>query len=911
MPDWKAEIRPWLADLHLAPMREAAIVEELAQYIEDYYAELLAGGACEAEAYEQARAELRGGEFLTRELRRMERQVPQEPIVLGTNRRTNTLADLWQDLRYGARMLMKNPGFTMVAVITLALGIGANTAIFSVVNAVLLRPLPYPEPGRLTQARETDLGRGGMDVAASMPDYREWRKRNQSFSHLAAYFTNNYNISGDEEPEQVVGARVDTDFFTLLGVNPAQGRGFSGEEGVFGKHRVVVLSDALWRRRFGDGARLDGQTIRLSGESFTVIGVAPRGFRFPANDVALWTPLALADNDPFNTRGVYWLNVIGRLKAGVTPEQAQNDLVNIHRQLDREKITSGHSARVEALAEATVGNARRTLWVLLGAVGCILLIACVNVANLLLARASARASEMAVRAAIGAGRSRLVRQLLTESLLIGLLGAVAGLAMAWWGVEALLRLEPDLPRFDTVKVDGRALGFTLGLALGASLLFGLLPALRSSGAGLSAAIKGGGRGGTRNHRLLGGLVVAEIAIAMVLLAGAGLMINSLLRLQRVDPGYETEKILTMRLALPVAKYPTSRPEQIVGFYRQLAERVKALPGALNAGVTTALPLAGGGVGRLFTREDRPAPKSMSEIPVTQTRLVSADYFDTLGMRLVNGRFLSERDAPNGLPVAVINETAANRFWPGENPIGKVFKLGPPEEMLQAGIRPPGFRFIRWTVVGVVKDVKQQGLSQPSGPEIYTLPQQGRADEGGAPLVMYLAVRALNNPTALTVAIRRQTQELDKEQPIADVATMEERRVDSLLRTRFNTLLLTIFAAVALTLAVVGVYGVMSYSLAERTREIGVRVALGAQRRDVIALIVKRGMAVALSGALIGLCGAIAVTRLMTGLLYEVSATDPLTLSVVMGVLVAAAALACYLPARRAMKVDPMIALRSE
>jgi putative ABC transport system permease protein len=400
---------------------------------------------------------------------------------------------LWQDLRYGARMLWKNPGFTLVAVITLALGVGANTAIFSVVNAVLLRPLPYPDSEQLMQVWETDMGRGGYDISASMPDYREWRRRNQGFAYLAAYSWNDYNISGDEEPERVGGARVDTDFFALLGVNPAQGRGFSGEEGVYGKHRVAVLSDALWRRRFGNGARLNGQTIRLNGESFAVIGVMPRGFRFPWNGVALWTPLAMADNDNLNTRGNYWLNVIGRLKPGVTPAQAQSDLANIHRQLEQEKITSGYSARVETLTEATVGDFRRTLLVLLSAVGCVLLIACVNVANLLLARASARAPEIAVRTTLGAGRFRLARQLLTESLLIGLLGAVTGLLLAWWGVDALVRLEPDLPRFDTVRVDGRALGFTLGLALVTSLLFGLVPALRSSGADLSAAIKGGPR----------------------------------------------------------------------------------------------------------------------------------------------------------------------------------------------------------------------------------------------------------------------------------------------------------------------------------------------------------------------------------------------------------------------------------
>jgi putative ABC transport system permease protein len=744
-----------------------------------------------------------------------------------------------------------------------------------------------------------------------MPDYREWKSRNQSFTGLAAYAADDYNISSAEEAERVVGAAVDTDFFPMLGINPAQGRGFVGEEGVFGKHRVVVLSDALWQRRFGDGTRLKGQTMRLNGETFAVVGVMGRGFRFPNNDVELWTPLALPDDDSLNTRGNYWLNVVARLKPGVTIAQAQSDLGNIHRQLEEENITSGFSARVESLAAATVGDFRTTLWVLLGAVGCVLLIACVNVANLLLARASVRAGEIAVRATLGAGRGRLVRQLLTESLMIGVLGAAGGLMLAWWGVDVLVRLEPDLPRLDTVRVDGRVLAFTAGLALLTSLLFGLIPASRSSSADLSVALKGGGgRGGTRNHRLLGGLVVAEIAIALVLLAGAGLMINSLLRLQRVNPGFRTENILTMQFALPEAGYPDDQSEKALGFYRQLVERVKGLPGVQNTGVTTALPLAGGGWGKLFTREDRPAPKSIEEIPVTQYRQVSADYFDTLGIGLVNGRYLSDRDAPGGLPVAVVNETAARRFWPDEDPIGKVFKLGPPEESIPAGILRPGYRFIRWTVVGVVKDVRYERLGRPGSAEIYTLPQQSMANDG-ATRTMFLAVRTAADPTALTDAIRRQAQELDREQPIANVATMDERRAESLLEARFNTLLMAIFAAVALTLAVIGIYGVMSYSVAERTREIGIRVALGAQRRDVLGLVVKRGMALVLGGALIGLGGAVALTRLIASMLYEVSATDPLTLAAVAGTLVAAALAACWLPARRATKVDPMEALRYE
>jgi putative ABC transport system permease protein len=817
---------------------------------------------------------------------------------------------IWQDLRFGVRMLLKKPGFTLIAVITLALGIGANTAIFSVVNAVLLRPLPYPAPEQLVVVQEMDVARGAADIGAPMPDYREWEKRNRSFSHIAAYSTNSYNISGTDEPERVAGAAVTTDFFPLLGINPAQGRGFVSEEGVYGKHHAVVLSDALWRRRFGNGTTLSGQTIRLNGESFTVVGVMPSGFGFPNNNVLLWTPLALRDDDSLNTRGNYWLSVIARLNQGVTREQAQNDLSNIFRQLEQEKLQSGFGARVEGLAEATVGDTRRMLFVLLGAVGCVLLIACVNVANLLLARASVRAAEIAVRATLGATRGRLVRQLLTESLLMGLLGAAGGLLLANWGVDALIRLEPNLPRLDTVQVDGRVLAFTAALALVTSLLFGLLPALRSASTDLSVMIKGGGRGGTRDHRLLGGLVVAETAVALILLAGAGLMVNSLLRLQRVEPGYETKNILTMQLALPAARYPDSRPEQAVDFYRQLVERVKSLPGVQNAGVATAIPLAGGGWGKLFTREDQPPPKSPEEIPVLQYRKISAGYFETLSIRLAEGRYLSERDTATGLPVAVVNETAARRFWPEGSPIGKVFKLGPPEEMVPAGILPPTYRFIRWTVVGVVKDIKHYGLGSTSGPEIYTLQQQG-INNDGASLTMYLAVRAANDPTALTTAIRRQVSGLDSEQPIADIATMEERRAESLQRTRFNTLLLSIFAAVALLLAMIGIYGVMSYSVAERTREIGIRVALGAQRGDVLGLVVKRGMGLVILGCLIGLGGAIGVTRLMSGMLYGVEATDTLTFAVVAGVLVGVTLLACYLPARRAAKVDPMSALRYE
>ncbi|MDQ3684030.1 MAG: ABC transporter permease [Acidobacteriota bacterium] len=698
------------------------------------------------------------------------------------------MTTLWQDLRYGARMLLKKPGFTAVAVLALALGIGANTAIFSVVNAVLLKPLPYPGAERLMVVYETNLARGQSDGGASMPDFREWRERNQSFEKIAAFSTGNYNVSSDDEPERVVGAQTSIDFFPLFGVEPARGRAFLPEEEIYGKHRVVVVSEELWRKRFGADAKLADQTIKLNGEVFQIVGVMPRGFDFPERRVMLWTPLALPEGSPYNTRGNYWLDVVGRLKPGVTEAQAQADLDNVHRQLAQEvKETAGFGARVESLHEATVGQVRTALVVLLAAVACVMLIACANVANLLLARAAGRQREVAVRAALGANRRRLIRQLMTESLMLAILGGAFGLLLAMWGVDALVGLEPDLPRLSAVSVDGRALGFMFALVLLTSLLFGIAPAWRATKINLDESLKEGGRratGGGREYRLLNALVVAEIAIALVLLVGAGLMVNSLLRLQRVDPGFRTNNILTMQLALPRTRYPDERRELAVGFYRQLLEHTKALPGVEAAGVTTALPLTQSGWGKLFTREDRPAPKSMEEIPSVQYRQVSAGYFDTLGIPLTKGRFMSERDTSESLPVAVINETMAKRFWPDEDPLGRRFWLGPPEEMIPPGVLPPNYRFIRWTIVGVVGDVKHRGLSQSANPEIYTLPEQSLTNDGPA-RTMYLAVRAAGDPTNLTAAIRRQVQELDQELPLAEVATMERRLSESLARSRFS------------------------------------------------------------------------------------------------------------------------------
>ena len=826
------------------------------------------------------------------------------------------MKDLIHDLRYGARMLIKKPGFTLVAIITLALGIGANTAIFSVVNAVLLRPLPFPQPERLAMVNTTNLERGITNFGTSMPDFRAWRERNRVFEKMAAFSTTSFNISGTTEPERVSGARASADLFSVLGVTPVRGRAFTGEEEIFGKHHVVIVSEALWQRRFGAEASLTDQRMTLNGEQYAIIGVMPRAFQFPDQTVALWTPLAVADGSENNTRGNYWLGVVARLKPGVSAAQAEAEMDGIFRQLEQEETGfGGFGAQVVLLHEATVGGVKTALLVLLAAVSLVLLIACANVANLLLARAAARQREIAVRTALGAGRGRLIRQLLAESLLLGLAGGALGLLLAVWGVDVLVGLGPNVPRLGEIGIDRAVLLFTFALAILTSVTFGLVPALQSSKTDLNETLKESGRSATvsARRRVLGNaLVVVEVALSFVLLAGAGLMINSLLRLQRVNPGFRTDHIITMQLSLPAAQYAPDRPELTSSFFQQLIERVKTLPGVEAAGVTSALPLTNSGWGKLFTIEDRPAPKSLDEVPNVQYRQVSADYFGTLAIPTLKGRPFSERDTRSTLPVAMINETLARRFFADADPIGKRLFLGPPEELVPPGILPPGFRFQHFTIIGVIGDVRHNGLNQPLTPEIYTLHEQELASKFASPSgSMYLAVRTTTEPSTLVGAIRREVQQLDREQPIAGIATMEELLATSLSQSRFSTLLLAIFAGLALILAAVGIYGVMAYSVAQRTHEIGIRVALGAQAGDVLKLVMSQGLTLAVAGVAIGLGAALIMTRVMTSLLYGVTATDPVTFAVIPVVLTGVALVASFVPARRATKVDPMVALRYE
>ena len=893
MPEWKQEIRQRLAELKLEPTREAEIIEELAQHLEDRYKELLAGGATPQEASRAALAELSGSELLARELRRVERTVRREPIVLGT-RRKNMIGDLWQDLRYGTRSLRKNPSFTAIAVVTLALGIGANTAIFSVVNGVLLRPLPYPEPDRLVMVNGISLQAAQEKSPLCEADFLDWKSQNQVFESLAGFSSNRFNYTGGEAPEQVDGAWVTADFFSTLGVQPALGRAFLPDEDLPNTPQTVVISDGFWRRHFGSNQKVIDQQITLNARAFTIVGVMPPGFLFPEKDTELWAAERLAPT----RRGPYYMWGLARLGRGATLEAAQSEMDMIARRV-QDQINSPNrdwTWTSVSLAERIVGKIRPALLVLSAAVVFVLLIACANIANLLLARATAREKEMSIRIALGASRGRLRRQLLTESLLLAAVGATAGLPLAVWGVHLLVALSPaDFPRLQEISIDGRVLGFTMLAAVVCGLIFGLAPALQGSRLNLNESLKEGSRGGTDSsgrRRIRSALAVIEIAFSLMLLVGAGLMVKSFMKLQSVSPGFKSDHILTMHFTLPHLRYDTN--EKINNYNRELIERVTALRGVEAAGLTISLPPDHLEVSDSFSIEGKPWPPGSTE-PIVPIVLISPEYFTTLGVPLLQGRGFNAMDKEGSPRVVIINQTLAERYFGDESPIGKRFKIGGADRP-----RNP------WTeIVGVVGDVKYSGLdAKPESAYYMPLTQ----DVWGA---AYLVVRASLNPSSLTPAIREQIWELDKDIPIANLATMDQLLAESVAVQRFRTLLLGSFAVLALVLASVGVYGVISYSVTQRTHEIGIRIALGAQARDVSTLVIRQGMAVALIGVSIGLAGSFWLTRLMESMLFEVSATDQSIFAGVAALLIAVAVLACWIPARRASRVDPMAALRCE
>ncbi|HXC68696.1 MAG TPA: ABC transporter permease [Pyrinomonadaceae bacterium] len=830
------------------------------------------------------------------------------------------MTSLFNDLRFGVRMMVRNPVFTLIAVITLALGIGANTAIFSVVDAVLLRPLPYPQPERLVFLWSHDQARGG----SSVPDYKEWRDHNQVFEGLGAFYYGDFNLSaGAEAPERIQGARVTANLFQVLQVSPALGRLFTPEEEQFGKHRVALLSDKLWQRRFGGNANVVGQNIRLGGESFTVAGVMPRGMPFFDNlpEVELWTPMAFAKDDNMATRNNYFITLVGRLKPGVTTAQAQSDVSAIARRIEEiEPAYKGLGPLIVPLQEQIVGDSRKALLVLLGAVGFVLLVACVNVANLLLARASSRSKELAIRASLGASRARIIRQVIIECLPLGLIGGVCAVLLATWGIQLISSLLPaTLPRANAIDVNARVLVFTFALALLTIVIFGLLPAFQAARTDLRDSINEGGvagLGSRRQGRLRRLLVVAEVALALVLLVGSGLMLRTFIKLRQVDVGLSARNVVTMRVPLPEAKYPfpltAQDPSEPAGlaFYDELLTRVSTIPGVQAASFSTNLPLGGGiGWGKFFSVEGQPAPASITDVPSLDFGLVSSDYFRTLGITVRQGRPFNAGDKGNSQPVAILSETVAKRFFPNQNPVGRTIWMGPPEQLLPAEAQTPDNRFIRRTVVGVVSDVKGRSLNEESPLMVYAPLTQYRRE--GWSNVLSLAVQTSVPPETVVPAIREQVRALDPDQPITAVRTVNELLGRALSEAKFSLWLLGLFAALGLLLAAIGIYGVMVTAVTQRTHEIGLRMALGARGRDVLWLVIRQGMFPVLIGVAAGLAAAIGLTRLMSTLLFEVSATDPLTLALITVLLTIVALIACYIPARRATKVDPLVALRYE
>jgi putative ABC transport system permease protein len=813
------------------------------------------------------------------------------------------MGTLLKDIHYAARVLRKSPGFTAVAVLAVALGVGANTAIFSVVNAVLLKPLDYRDPGQLVLINH-NYKKLDLRASVSVPGYLHYRDNAKSFSDVAAFSQLNVNMTGEGEPERVQGMAVTANLFQTLGAQAAKGRTFTAEENKEGNNRVVVLSDAFWRRRFA-GLDVIGKNVALNGENYEIVGVMPRGFQFGREFAPtgpdLWAPITFTQQqlDPNTNLTNEFLGVVARMRPGVRAEQAQAEMNSIADELRRQYMPgmdeSNWGLLVTPLEEFVVGMIRTALWILLGAVGFVLLIACANVANLLLARAAARQKEVAVRAALGASRWRVVRQLLTESILLALAGGGIGLLLAVWGVDLLLKLNDNgLPRAYDIGLDRNVLLFTLGVSFVTGVVFGLAPAFQTSRVSLHDTLKEGGRTGRAgvSQRVRGALVVAEISFAVVLLVGAGLLIRSFMRLEQVNPGFEPRGVLAMMVSLPGNKYASDSSR--AAFMRQMLEQVRALPGVKSAATITTLPMSGFNQSGSFGIEGRPTPRGQDS-PHGDRWMASDDYFQTMGVPLVRGRFFDAHDTGEAPGVAIIDEAMARKYWPGEDPIGKRIAFEGTQQQ-------PKWR----EIVGIVGHVKNDGLEGESRVQYYV----PYAQRSGSPN-LFVVVRADGDPASLAPSVRGAIAGVDRDLPVYRVTTMERMVADSLAQRRFSMFLLGSFAFIALALAVVGLYGVMSYSVAQRTHEIGVRMALGAQGRDILKMVVGQGLLLIAAGLAIGLAGAFALTRLMTSLLFGVSATDPLTYVGIALLLATVALLASYLPARRATKVDPLVALRYE
>ena len=804
---------------------------------------------------------------------------------------------LLQDLRYALRQFARNRGFTIVAVLTLTLGIGANTAIFSVIRGVLLRPLPFPEPDRLVLAVEM-VGRGRSGVTA--PDFTDWRAQSRGLD-IAALATYDANLTGIDEPERVTAARVTANYFATLRIRPLLGRVFTPDEEPVGGAHITVLSHGFWGRRFGADSSVVGRSLTLDDVPYTIVGVMGPEAEALENGEDLWVPLALTRQEIAAT-GARFLTPVARVRPGVTPEQAAAELQAIARRIGEVRPWSNKDvgAALVPMSEIVVGDSRQSLLLLFGAVGLVLLIACANVANLLLARATARGRESAIRTALGARPARLVRQLLTESVLLALLGAGGGLLLSAWGTDLLVQALPaGTPRLDQVRLDSAVLGFTLAIATLTGIVFGLAPALRAARPdlvqGLTDAARGSG--GARRHRLGAALVVAEIAVALVLLVSAGLLLRSFAAVNRVDPGFNPENLTAVRIALPESRY--GQPGRTVLFYEGLVARARDVPGVREAAVSSSVPFGSAGFNLSVTIEGRPAPTRPEDSPMVFPRAVSASYFRTLGIRLLEGRGFESSDRAGAVRVGIINETAARRLFPGENPLGR--RITPDDN----GVGP-------MQIVGVVSDMRGFGLASDPRPELFHPMEQASSDHWDwTGRAMSLVVRADAEGAVLNPSLRAVIASLDPSLPIYSIYTARTLIERSVTPRRLFMLLIGGFSAVALLLAAIGIYGVMTFTVSQRTRELGIRVALGAVRQDVFRLVVGRAMTLTGLGLAVGLLGAAAATRLLRQSLFGVRPTDPVTYAAIAALVCAVALAASWLPARRAARVDPMIALRTE
>ncbi|HZE68239.1 MAG TPA: ABC transporter permease [Pyrinomonadaceae bacterium] len=903
MPDWQDEIRQRLAALKLAPAREAEIVEELTQHLGDRYEDLLTLGHTPESAFHTALAELLQSDLFVRELRRVERRAAPEPVATNADKPRRIIAGIWQDGRYGARSLLKQPGFTAVVVLTLALGIGANTALFSVVNGVLLKPLPYPHPEQLVTLHQSKPN--FQTGAIPYPNFRDLQSENQTFSAMAISRGYSFSLIGVGAAERISARLVSADFFTVLAVNAAPGRTFMPGEDEVGAGAVVLISADLWQRKFGSAEDVLGKSLTLDDKNYTIIGVIPASFNLVRN-IDVYVPIGQWNNPALRSRSVaLGLHGIGRLKPGVTIEQAQADLDRVMRNLAAAypETNRGNGAKLISLEETLVGDIRPILWTLLGAVAFVLLIACVNVSNLMLARSTGRTRDFAIRAALGASQWRLLRQSLIESLLLALVGGGLALVVAGWGTKAALSLLPTmLPRAEEVGLDTRVLIFAVAISLITGILSGLAPALKTSQWHLTETLKEGGRGASSGRGRAQGIFVAvEMALALVLLIGAGLMIRSLTALWNVDPGFRSDNVLTFGLNLPPA-LQTASPNTVRTALRDLSDKLGSMPGVRAVSFSAGgVPLQGED-DLFFWLEDRPKPASQSEMNMALVYRVEPGYLTTMSIPLKRGRFFNDQDHERAQPVVVIDEVFARKYFGEADPVGK--------RIQQEGQDPQ-------QIVGVVGHVKQWSIDadeeQSLQAQLYEPFRQ--LPDNSLPSSAGVLIRSENTSggggPALFESIRRIVQSQNSQNVIFRPQTMNEVIADTLAARRFSMIVLDAFAVVALLLASVGLYGVISYLVGQRTHELGIRIALGAQSKTVLRLVLGQGMKMALAGVVLGLVAAVGLTRLLARMLYGVSTTDPLTFAAIALLLISVAMLACIIPARRASRVDPLIALRYE